>query len=142
MLTRREFLLVHFGFSSIFTRSPWILNVYIAQIPRFGVHEMLVGQSCPSLCDPMDCSPPGSSIHGISQARILEWVAISFWSGNNGIRETAISSSRDLPDPGIEPSPLTSPALAGTFFTASATWEAPCSPQTIPQNIPCVPHRP
>ena len=35
-------------------------------------------QSCPTLCDPMDCSPPGSSIHGIFQARTLEWVAISF----------------------------------------------------------------
>ena len=37
-----------------------------------------VAQSCPALCDPMDCSPPGSSVHGILQARILEWVAISF----------------------------------------------------------------
>jgi len=35
-------------------------------------------QSCPTLCDPTDCSPPGSSVHGILQARILEWVAISF----------------------------------------------------------------
>ena len=35
-------------------------------------------QSCPTLCDPMDCSPPGFSIHGILQARTLEWVAISF----------------------------------------------------------------
>ena len=35
-------------------------------------------QSCPTLCDPMDCSPPGSSVHGIFQARILEWVAIAF----------------------------------------------------------------
>ena len=35
-------------------------------------------QSCLTLCDPMNCSPPGSSVHGISQARILEWVAISF----------------------------------------------------------------
>ena len=34
-------------------------------------------QSCPAICDPMDCSPPGPSVHGISQARILEWVAIS-----------------------------------------------------------------
>ena len=34
-------------------------------------------QSCPALCDPMDCSPPGSSVHGISQVRILEWDAIS-----------------------------------------------------------------
>ena len=38
-------------------------------------------QSCPTLCDSMDCSPPGSSVHGILQARILEWVAISFSSG-------------------------------------------------------------
>ena len=37
-----------------------------------------VAQSCPTLSDPMDCSPPGSSIHGILQARTLEWVAISF----------------------------------------------------------------
>ena len=35
----------------------------------------LVAQSCPTLCDPMDCSPPGSSVYGIIQARILEWVA-------------------------------------------------------------------
>ena len=35
-------------------------------------------QSCPTLCDPIDSSPPGSSVHGILQARILEWVAISF----------------------------------------------------------------
>ena len=39
---------------------------------------MLVVQSCLTLCDPMDCSPPGSSVHGILQARILEWVAMSF----------------------------------------------------------------
>ena len=38
----------------------------------------LVTKSCPTLHDPMDCSPPGSSVHGILQARILEWVAISF----------------------------------------------------------------
>ena len=37
-------------------------------------------QSCLTLCDPMDCSPPGSSIHGIFQARVLEWVAIAFSS--------------------------------------------------------------
>ena len=52
----------------------------------------LVAESCPTLCDPMDCSPPGSSVGGILQARLLEWVAISV----------------DLPNPGIEPE---SPAL-------------------------------
>ena len=40
--------------------------------------KVLVTQSCLTLCDPMDCSLPGSSVHGIFQARILEWVAISF----------------------------------------------------------------
>ena len=39
---------------------------------------VLVAQLCPTLCDPTDCSPPGSSVHGVLQARILEWVAISF----------------------------------------------------------------
>ena len=42
-----------------------------------------VAQSCPTLGDPMDCSPPGSSVHGIFQARILEWVAISFSRGSS-----------------------------------------------------------
>ena len=37
-----------------------------------------VAQSCPTLCDPMDCSPPGSPVHGIFQARVLEWGAIAF----------------------------------------------------------------
>ena len=40
--------------------------------------ESEVTQSCPTLSDPMDCSPPGSSVHGILQARVLEWVAIAF----------------------------------------------------------------
>ena len=40
--------------------------------------ESEVAQSCPALCDPMDCSLPGSSAHGIFQARVLEWVAIAF----------------------------------------------------------------
>ena len=46
-----------------------------------------VAQSCPILCDPMDCSLPGSSIHGIFQARVLEWVAISFARGSSRPRD-------------------------------------------------------
>ena len=46
-----------------------------------------VTQSCPNLCDPMDCSLPGSSFHGILQARILEWVAISFSRGSSRSRD-------------------------------------------------------
>ena len=41
-------------------------------------NESEVAQSCPTLSDPVDCSPPGSSIHGIFQARVLEWGAIAF----------------------------------------------------------------
>ena len=54
-----------------------------ALIPfMFFAFSCLVSKSCLILCDPMDCSPPGSSVYGISQARILEWVAISFSRGS------------------------------------------------------------
>ena len=43
---------------------------------------VLVAQSCPTLCSPMDCSPPGPSIPGVLQARVLDWVAISFSKRN------------------------------------------------------------
>ena len=45
--------------------------------------KALVVQPCPTLCDPMDCSPPGSSVHGILQARTLEWVAIPSSGGSS-----------------------------------------------------------
>ena len=45
----------------------------------------LVTKSRPTLCDPMDCSPPGSSVHGILQARILEWVAMPTQGLNSGL---------------------------------------------------------
>ena len=47
----------------------------------------LVTQSSPTLCNPMDCSPPGSSVHGIFRARILEWVAISYFRGSSWPRD-------------------------------------------------------
>ena len=53
------------------TRATWEAHMSIES-------ESEVTQPCPTLCDPMDCSPAGSSIHGIFQARVLEWVAISF----------------------------------------------------------------
>ena len=46
-----------------------------------------VAQLCPTLCDPMDCSPPGSSVHGISQASMLEWVTISSSRGSSQPRD-------------------------------------------------------
>ena len=49
--------------------------------------ESEVAQSCPILCDPMDCSLSGSSVHGIFQARVLEWIAISFSRGSSQPRD-------------------------------------------------------
>ena len=49
--------------------------------------ENEIVQSCPTLCNPMDCSPPGSSVHGILQARILEGVAIPFSRGSSQPRD-------------------------------------------------------
>ena len=68
-------------------------------------------QLCPTLCDPMDCSPPGSSVHGILQARTLDWVAISSLQGI-------------CPTQGSNLCLLCLPALAGEFFTTSNTWDA------------------
>ena len=71
-------------------------------------------QLCVTLCDPMDYSPPGSSVHGIFQARILEWVAIFFSRGSSLPRDWTCVS-------------LMSPALAGGFFTNWEALKGPCS---------------
>ena len=67
-------------------------------------------QSCPTLGDPMNCSPPDSSGHEILQASILEWIATTFLQ-------------RIFLTQGLKPN-LMSLALEGEFFTTSATWEA------------------
>ena len=70
--------------------------------------KVLVAPSCPFLCNSMDCSPPGFSIHGILQARILEWVAITFSRGSAWLNDwTQVS------------------CVADWFFTVWATREAP-----------------
>ena len=67
------------------------------------------GQSCPTLCDPTNCSPPGSSVHRILQARILEWVATSFSKIKTAAAAAkSLQSCPTLCDP-IEGSPLGSP---------------------------------
>ena len=72
--------------------------------------KVIVTQLFRTLCDPMDCSLPVSSVHGILQVRILEWVAIPI--------------PGPLPDPRIEPR---SPMLACRFFIISVTTDAPTS---------------
>ena len=59
-------------------------------VARASLHA--VAQSCLALCDPMDCSPPGSSVHGISQARILEWVVIFSSRGSSRPKDQTHSS--------------------------------------------------
>ena len=68
-------------------------------------------QSCLTLCKTMDCSQPGYFVHGILQARILEWVAMS-------------SPLGDFSNPEMEPTSFMSSALVGGFFITSTTWKA------------------
>ena len=69
-----------------------------------GENESEVAQSCLTLCDSTDCSPPGSSIHGILQARILEWVAISFSRGSSQPRDwTQVSCNALTSEPPGKP---------------------------------------
>ena len=82
----------------------WNEDFFIRQV-KWSV--MLVAQSCPTLCNPMDYNPSVSSVHGIFQARILEWVAISFSRGSSWLRyQTRVSY------------------IAGRLFTIWATREA------------------
>ena len=76
-----------------YTVQPWIPKV-------FGKVKVLVAQLCPTLCNPMYCILPGSSVHGIFQARILEWVTIPFSRGSSKPRDWTWVS-----------------CIAGTFFT-------------------------
>ena len=62
----------------------------------FPMHESEVAQSCPTLCDPMDWSLPGSSVHGIFQARVLEWGAISFSGRQDNMRQIQETRQSDL----------------------------------------------
>ena len=84
------------------------MRIYYFHIVNVNV---LVTQLCLTLCDPMGCSPPGSSVHGILQARILEWVAISFSRGSSQPRDwTPVS------------------CIAGRLFIIWATKKWPASP--------------
>ena len=78
--------------------------IFIIIIQVNTVCVCLVAQSCLTLCDSLDCSLPGSSVHGVFQARILEWIALPF--------------PGDLSNPGMEPVSLGIPALQADSFPA------------------------
>ena len=73
----------------------------LGRLSQRALSEVKLAQSCPTLCDPMDCSPPGSSVHGVLQARTLEWAAIPISRGSSPPRGQARGS-----------------CMAGGFFTA------------------------
>ena len=102
-----------------------VLNYLLSYLPSLGLSYLiykigwpefcicsssyvLVVQSCPTLCDPTNCSPPGFSVHGILQARILEWIAIPFSRGTLQPRDWTLVF-----------------CLEGRFFTIWATGKSP-----------------
>ena len=108
-----EFFLVIILFSFLKKVSLYLLThqqMWIWTWVMFTIIEMKwseFSQSCLTFCDPMDCSQPGSSVHGIFQARILEWVAISFSRGSSQPRDwTQVSriAGRCFTDPPRKPS--------------------------------------
>ena len=82
---------------------------------------ILVAQSCPTLCNSVDCSPPGSSVHGILQARILKWVAIPFSRGSSWPRDWTWVS-----------------CIAGRFFTIWVAREAQIFIYLAPLDLSCM----
>ena len=93
-----------------------------------GFHYMLLlfsdAQSCLTLCDPMDCSPPGSSVHGILQARILEWVAIPFSRGSSGNQGMKLHLSLSLKflHQQVDSLPLVPPGKPFHYMSGWQTW--------------------
>ena len=89
----------------------WILHKVLVDKIEENCMRVKLLQSRLTFCHPMDCSPPGSSVRGFLQARILEWVAMPSLRGSSWLQ-------------GIQPACLMSSVLAGGLFTTSATWEA------------------
>ena len=99
-------LLLSLEFKSTWSLT-WTLPGALRGVPAPTLEsESEVAQSCPTLCDPMDCSLSGSSVHGIFQARVLEWIAISFPRGSSRPRNRTQVSH-----------------IAGRHFTVWATKE-------------------
>ena len=102
------------GYSSWVTKSQtWLTFSFFFCLKLSSCYqysEVLVAQLCLTLCNPMNCSPPGSSIHGILQARTLKWIAIPFFKGSSWPRDQTWVF-----------------CIAGRFFSVWATKEAPAS---------------
>ena len=104
----------HFLFQGIFPTQRWNLCLLHCRTLLLNLQGspliplcVLVAQSYPTLCNPIDCSPPGSSVHGILQSRILNWVVFSFSRGSSQPRDGTVVSR-----------------IEGKFFTICSTKEA------------------
>ena len=96
----------------------FVLEVEEGKLKLYAI-ESEVARLCPTLCDPMDCSLPGSSVHRIFQARVLDWVAIAFSRGSSPPRDrTQVSLT------------------AGRFFTSWAPREAQCHWGAVQRHFP------
>ena len=80
-------ILLDSGLERMFSDSVDVIKAWTLESGSMPGPYCLLPQSCPTLCDPVDYSPPGSSVHGIFQARILEWVAISYSRGSSQSRD-------------------------------------------------------
>ena len=96
---------------------PWAIHL-ISQFPHVCAHACVCTQLCLTVCNAVDCSPPGSSVHGVSQGR----------------EELPFPTPGDLLNPGIEPPSIASLAWAGRFFTAETPGKHP-SPGTNNSNF-------
>ena len=98
-----------YSISQYFFKLPW-WESWFWHASKFDIYwSGLVVQLCPAFCDPMDCSPPDSSVHEILQARILEWVAIPFSRGSSwskdGIWVFCIEADSSPSEPPGKPMP-------------------------------------
>ena len=107
-----------------------IMSSRLSHVVAHGVHACMHAQSCPALCDLLDCSPPGSYVHRIFQARILEGVTVPFSRGSSQPRDQTHVS-----------------CIGGQILYHQATWEAPCHTwqdllfkDNIIFHFVCIPH--
>ena len=107
---------------SLYVYCPWARNSFYSKTIKYAhcKGKVLVAQLCPTLCDPMTCNPPGSSVHGVFQVRILEWVAVPFSRWSSRPRDQTWVS-----------------CIAGRFFTVWASrgahkWATTISPYPQP----------
>ena len=92
-------------------------------IPSIHFHfNLCCAQSCLTLCNPMDCSPPGFFVHGIFQARILEWVAISYSGGSFQPRDRTHICLLHLMHWQVGSLPLAPPLLTSKYTSPAHTW--------------------